>query len=88
MKTPIFFVKYLRKNYLTAIINYTVADPERCLPCSGKAKVSFLASASYKIRVFFPIKSMSTAKFLMITIKVPVNRSFKLSLGTRRTIWD
>ena len=40
MKSIVFLVMYLRKNYLTAIINHTVADPERCLPCSGKAKVS------------------------------------------------
>jgi len=33
------FRKVFPKNYLTVDINYTIADPERCLPCSGKAKV-------------------------------------------------
>jgi len=33
------FCKVSLKNYLTVNINHTNANPKRCLPCLGKAKV-------------------------------------------------
>ena len=39
MNNAIYFVKYILKTILHVLFITTVADPERCLPCSGKAKV-------------------------------------------------